>query len=114
MCRGFTLSGDRCVDRGLHGGQDDHSDLCLSAPERLAAQRLQRVAAGERRRHRTHSADSPDRHGLVALKDRKPVMRIANEKGIALVLSLFLMTAMSLVAASLMFLAQTETYSSMN
>ena len=37
-----------------------------------------------------------------------------NERGIALVLSLFLMTAMSVVAASLMFLAQTETYSSMN
>ena len=37
-----------------------------------------------------------------------------NEKGIALVLSLFLMTAMSVIAASLMFLSQTETYSSMN
>jgi hypothetical protein len=41
-------------------------------------------------------------------------MRIANEKGIALVLSLFLMAAMSVIAASLMFLSQTETYSSMN
>ena len=37
-----------------------------------------------------------------------------NERGIALVLSLFLMTAMSVVGASLMFLSQTETYSSMN
>jgi len=37
-----------------------------------------------------------------------------NEKGIALVLSLFLMAAMSVIAASLMFLSQTETYSSMN
>jgi Tfp pilus assembly protein PilX len=36
------------------------------------------------------------------------------ERGIALVLSLFLMMAMSIVAASLMFLSQTETYSSMN
>jgi PilX N-terminal len=41
-------------------------------------------------------------------------MRIANEKGIALVLSLFLLSAMSVIAASLMFLSQTETYSSMN
>ena len=41
-------------------------------------------------------------------------MRVANEKGIALVLSLFLMAAMSVIAASLMFLSQTETYSSMN
>jgi Tfp pilus assembly protein PilX len=36
------------------------------------------------------------------------------EHGIALVLSLFLMMAMSVVGASLMFLSQTETYSSMN
>ena len=38
----------------------------------------------------------------------------ANERGIALVLSLFLMMALSVVGASLMFLSQTETYSSMN
>jgi Tfp pilus assembly protein PilX len=37
-----------------------------------------------------------------------------SERGIALVLSLFLMMAMSVVGASLMFLSQTETYSSMN
>jgi PilX N-terminal len=46
--------------------------------------------------------------------DKKTAMRISNEKGIALVLSLFLLTAMSLLGASLMFLSQTETYSSMN
>ena len=37
-----------------------------------------------------------------------------NERGIALVLALFLMSAMSVLAASLMFLSQTETYASMN
>jgi hypothetical protein len=37
-----------------------------------------------------------------------------NEQGIAIVLALFLMAAASVVAASLMFLSQTETYSSMN
>jgi PilX N-terminal len=41
-------------------------------------------------------------------------MRVAHEKGVALVLTMFLMTALSVVAASLMFLSQTETYSSMN
>ena len=41
-------------------------------------------------------------------------MRLAEEKGIALVLSLFLLTAISVLGASLMFLAQTETYASMN
>jgi len=38
----------------------------------------------------------------------------AKERGIALVLSLFLMLAMSVVGASLMFLSQTETYASQN
>jgi hypothetical protein len=37
-----------------------------------------------------------------------------NERGIALVLALFLTTALSVVASSLMFLSQTETYASMN
>src|SRR5258705_3094296 len=37
-----------------------------------------------------------------------------NERGIALVLALFLMTAVSVLGASLMFLSQTETYASMN
>src|SRR6266851_1082764 len=39
---------------------------------------------------------------------------VSNERGIALVISLFLMVAMSIIAASLMFMSQTETYSSMN
>jgi hypothetical protein len=46
--------------------------------------------------------------------NEKTTMRIASDKGIALVLSLFLMTVMSVLGASLMFLSQTETYSSMN
>lgn len=37
-----------------------------------------------------------------------------SERGIAMVLSLFLMLAMSVIAASLMFMSQTETYASMN
>src|SRR5204862_5398949 len=36
------------------------------------------------------------------------------ERGVALVLALFLMAAMSVLGASLMFLSQTETYASMN
>ena len=38
----------------------------------------------------------------------------SSERGIALVLSLFLMLAMSVIAASLMFMSQSETYSSMS
>jgi Tfp pilus assembly protein PilX len=38
----------------------------------------------------------------------------SSERGIALVLSLFLVMAMSVIAASVMFIAQTETYGTMN
>ncbi|HYM22737.1 MAG TPA: pilus assembly PilX N-terminal domain-containing protein [Vicinamibacterales bacterium] len=41
-------------------------------------------------------------------------MKPSNERGIALVLALFLMTALSILGASLMFLSQTETYASSN
>jgi len=41
-------------------------------------------------------------------------MRISDEKGVALILALFLMVALSVVSASLMFLSQTETHSSIN
>jgi hypothetical protein len=37
-----------------------------------------------------------------------------HERGIAIILALFLISAMSVLAASLMFLSQTETYASMN
>lgn len=42
------------------------------------------------------------------------IVQTRDERGIALVLSLFLMAAMSVIAASLMFMSQTETYSSNN
>jgi Tfp pilus assembly protein PilX len=41
-------------------------------------------------------------------------MQTHHERGIALVLALFLMTALSVLGASLMFLSQTETFASMN
>ena len=45
---------------------------------------------------------------------RERMMQNESERGIALVLALFLMTALSVLGASLMFLSQTETYASMN
>src|SRR5436190_23012674 len=44
----------------------------------------------------------------------RDIMHTYNERGIALVLALFMMTALSALGASLMFLSQTETYASMN
>jgi len=46
--------------------------------------------------------------------NNKPLAFGDGERGIALVLSLFLIAAMSVIGASLMFLSQTETFSSMN
>lgn len=46
--------------------------------------------------------------------DRRTDARGERERGVALVLSLFLMLAMSVIGASLMFLSQSETYASMN
>jgi type IV pilus assembly PilX-like protein len=46
----------------------------------------------------------------------EPLVRNKNrrEKGVALIITLFLMLAMSVIASSLMFLSQTETYASQN
>src|SRR6266851_3073747 len=41
-------------------------------------------------------------------------MQTQSERGIAIILALFIVTALSLVGASLMFLSQSETYASMN
>jgi len=48
----------------------------------------------------------------MSMNTRPRVIR--NEHGVALVLALFLVTIMSVLAASLMFLSQTETYSTQN
>jgi hypothetical protein len=48
------------------------------------------------------------------MSPNQPARRLSNERGVALILSLFLVTVMSVLAASLMFLSQTETYATMN
>ena len=49
-----------------------------------------------------------------ALESQRTALNSREERGIALVLTLFLVAALSVLAASLMFLSQTETYASMN
>src|SRR5262249_45932103 len=91
-----------------------------SAPERVAAQRVLRLGAGEHRLYRPRPVDARHRgqpHGggvAAAPLRRESVMERQSERGIALVLALFLMTALSVLGASLMFLSQTETYAGMN
>lgn len=48
------------------------------------------------------------------MKAEQPMTRLRNDSGIAMVLALFLMSALSVLAASMMFLSQTETYATMN
>jgi Tfp pilus assembly protein PilX len=48
------------------------------------------------------------------MKTGIPTRHATNERGMALVLTLFLTSALTVLAASLMFLSQTETYASMN
>src|SRR4029078_7539330 len=83
-----------------------------SASERVAAKRLQHLVAREHRLYRPHSIDANERdhaHCTAVMNMHKN-----NERGIAIVLALILMSAMSVLAASLMFLSQSETYASMN
>src|SRR5262245_49332074 len=42
------------------------------------------------------------------------MMHIRNDRGMAMVLALFLMSVLTALGTSLMFLAQTETYATMN
>ncbi len=48
------------------------------------------------------------------MKDEQRIMQTRTERGIAMVLALFLMSALSVLGASMMFLSQTETYATMN
>src|SRR5262249_24814110 len=113
--------------RHAHGAdavdRSDHEAVSAGnqgAPERVAPQRVLLVGTGEHRLYRPRPVDARHRcrldgGRLVAMTMRKePVMHTQSERGIALVLALFLMTALSVLGASLMFLSQTETYASMN
>ena len=50
----------------------------------------------------------------ATLTHEAPIVQRHPERGIALILTLFLVSALSVLAAALMFLSQTETYASMN
>ncbi|PYR21849.1 MAG: hypothetical protein DMF94_06675, partial [Acidobacteria bacterium] len=101
-------------DRADRSGDAGQADGDEGAPERVAAQCLHRVGDGGPRLHGSHSIDAGQRDGAVTLTVGPTAMQTQSERGIALVLALFLMAAMSVLGASLMFLSQTETYASMN
>src|SRR5205085_5937653 len=80
--------------------------------ERFAAERVRRVESRERGIHGPFADHAPD--DSWPGRQLSTPMKIRHEDGIALVLTLFLMSAISVMAASLMFLSQSETYASMN
>jgi len=106
----------RHADRMVAVARPDHEtipDRNEGAPERLATQRVLHLGVCGTQLHEPHSADARGDHAAAALK-RPEIMQTHNQRGIALVLALFLMSALSVLGASLMFLSQTETYASMN
>ena len=85
------------------------------ASERIAAKHLQRVGAGQHRPVRPRAADaarSPRFSRSPMLKDDARRRTKHDERGTALVVSMLLMMVLSVLSASMMFLAQTETASS--
>src|SRR5207237_3175498 len=98
------------VDRSDHQAVSDRDEGAL---ERVAAQCLLHVGVCRPELREPGPADPGigDRPPAVTVEENMPTH---NERGIALVLALFLMSALSVLGASLMFLSQTETYASMN
>ncbi|PYR16952.1 MAG: hypothetical protein DMF98_27600, partial [Acidobacteria bacterium] len=86
-----------------------------SAVERLAAEHDRRVAV-RRRQSEPGAAHARHHQEQPAAMNREIIVSAprSGERGIAIVLSLFLVMAMSVIAASVMFMAQTETYGTMN
>src|SRR5262249_9107698 len=126
----LRVSGAGATQRARHGprrrrdadgvvadARPDHEavpDGNQGAPERLAAQRVLHLGIRRVGVHDSRSADAGGGHAAAALTKRSRPMNLHKERGIALVLALFLMSALSVVGASLMFLSQSETYASMN
>jgi Tfp pilus assembly protein PilX len=102
------------ADRADRSGHESLSDGNEGALERLAEKCVQHLGIRGYRLHRSHPVDTGQRDIPAAMTCEPTTMHKRSERGIALILTLFLMTAMSVLAASLMFLSQTETYASMN
>src|SRR5439155_17713664 len=105
------LDGQYAAGRSAHETVSDRDE---SVAERIASQRVQRLGARERGYVQSSAALTGDRDRPASKQSMTPQPSIGStfghERGIALVLSLFLMMALSVVASSLMFLSQTETY----
>ena len=87
----------------------DSQPVAEKRGERLATRNASNAGADP------YSANAAEHHESAAMRNTMPTpTNRDNERGIALVLSLLLTLMMSVLAASLMFLSQTETYASMN
>src|SRR5207248_945011 len=82
--------------------------------ERGDAQRVRGLGGSGPGHQQSGPANSGHCGGASPLIDRTDVMTRSNENGIAMILALFMVLTMSILAASLLFVSQTETWSSMN
>src|SRR5712692_2188682 len=73
------------------------------------------MGAGQRWCYEPHPADAGNRNELAALGSKnRGLMNRTKERGVALILALILLLVLSVMGVSLMFLSQTETWSSFN
>src|SRR5690349_15262593 len=100
------------------GSQDRRvPDRDQSAAERLATERLQRVAAGWTAGDEPRPADACQRDEPAAMRfheEHQMQPERSGERGLALVIVMFMVMTMSLVGASLIFVSRTETLGSRN
>src|SRR6185312_15721933 len=83
------------------------------------------MAIGQRRHHQPHPIHARQCHlpaghagghvsGTRILNSGESHMKKTNEKGVALILTMILLLLISIMGVSLMFVSQTETWSSLN
>src|SRR5262249_62153497 len=111
--------GDYAQRENSTEGSDHRSlpDGNQGAAQCLAAKRVQRLAARRARCQRSGAGDAGQRAGAAAVAGVSVMtsgVSSSNERGIAMILALFLVLAASVLGSSLIFVTQTETLSSMN
>src|SRR4029077_984242 len=93
-----------------------NSDGNQGAAECCAAKCFRCLAAGWRLRNQPPSTHAGDRgvFNFTLRRGNRGIMNRKNEKGVALILALILILVMSVMAISLMFISQSETWASLN
>src|SRR5262249_13816698 len=86
------------------------------APQRCAEERVRGLGTGEHRAHQPHPADPGDRDGFAPVKEKSmaSIRSHSDERGIAMILALFMLLATSIIGASVMHVSRRDTVASQN